>query len=82
MEVAEQGSGMSKDPDIQERLDDLEAHIMHQDSTIQDLNDVALQQWDAIKALRDKIERLEAKIQAAEEGAEAGSTPEPPPPHY
>ncbi len=73
---------MSSSPDIQQRLDDLEQHIMHQDSTIQDLNDVTLQQWDAIKALHEKLARLEAKIQAAETAAEADMTPEPPPPHY
>lgn len=73
---------MSNERQIEQRLDDLEAHIMHQDSTIQDLNDVTLQQWDAIKALTEKLERLEAKLQAAEEAAEAENQPERPPPHY
>jgi SlyX protein len=73
---------MSGGPDINQRLDDLEAHIMHQDSTIQDLNDVTLQQWNEIKALSEKIARLEAKIQAAEESVATDTIPEPPPPHY
>ncbi|NKB59638.1 MAG: SlyX protein [Alphaproteobacteria bacterium] len=68
--------------DIQQRLDDLEAHLTHQDATIQDLNEVTLQQWNEIKALTEKLARLETKIQAAEEAGDAGATPEPPPPHY
>jgi SlyX protein len=65
-----------------QRLDDLEAHIAHQDSTIDDLNQVVLEQWNEIKALGGQIARLEAKIQTMEQGAEGEATPEPPPPHY
>lgn len=68
--------------DIGQRLDDLEAHITHQDATIHDLNEVVLQQWNEIKALTDKIGRLEGKLQSVEEMGAGDATPEPPPPHY
>ncbi len=73
---------MNDIPGVQQRLDDLEAHIAHQDSTIEDLNEVSIEQWKEIKTLTEKITRLEAKIQAAQEATETVSTPEPPPPHY
>ena len=65
-----------------QRLDDVEAHIAHQDSTIDDLNQVVLEQWSEIKVLIEKLARLEAKTDALEQTAEADATPEPPPPHY
>ena len=64
------------------RRDDLEAHIAHQDSTIDDLNQVILEQWNEIKALTEKMARLEAKVQTSEQAAESDESPEPPPPHY
>ncbi len=73
---------MSNGPDIAKRLDELEAHVAHQDSSIEDLNEVTIEQWKEIKTLTEKITRLEAKIQAAQEATETVSTPEPPPPHY
>ena len=68
--------------DTTQRLDDLEMHVAHQDSTIDALNDVVLKQWDEIRALTDKIARLEAKLSAIEAASEGEQTPEPPPPHY
>lgn len=77
-----QGWGMSEDPNETSRLDDLEAHIAHQDSTIDDLNQVILEQWNEIKAMTERLARLEAKIQAMEQASDGDATPEPPPPHY
>ena len=68
--------------DITQRLDDLEAHIAHQDSTIDDLNEVTLRQWREIEALAEKLARLESNIQTMAETAESEAAPEPPPPHY
>ena len=68
--------------DDERRLDDLEAHITHQDATISDLNEVTLQLWDEIKALTEKIARLEGKVQSVEEMGSGNDAPEPPPPHY
>ena len=73
---------MAEIPDLQQRLDDLEIHITHQDSVIQELNEVTIQQWAAIEKLTGKLEFLKNKIQAAEDSMESGETQEPPPPHY
>jgi SlyX protein len=73
---------MTEISDLQQRMDDLEIHITHQDSVIQELNDVTIQQWDAIEKLTEKLEFLKNKVQAAEEAMEGGETSEPPPPHY
>jgi uncharacterized coiled-coil protein SlyX len=73
---------MSDIPDVTQRLDDLEAHVTHQDSIIQDLNEITLQQWNEIKALNEKLDFLKDKIQASEGESGVDSTPEPPPPHY
>ena len=73
---------MGDGPDITQRLDDLEAHFAHQDSTIDDLNEVTLRQWREIEALAEKLARLESNIQTMAETAESEAAPEPPPPHY
>jgi SlyX protein len=73
---------MAEIPDLQQRLDDLEIHITHQDSVIQELNEVTIQQWAAIEKLTGKLEFLKNKLQAAEDLMESGETQEPPPPHY
>ena len=73
---------MGDGPDITQRLDDLEAHSAHQDSTIDDLNEVTLRQWREIEALAEKLARLESNIQTMAETAESEAAPEPPPPHY
>lgn len=73
---------MGDEPNGTQRLDDLEAHIAHQDSTIDDLNQVVLEQWNEIRALGEKLARLEAKIQTIEDGSQEDASPEPPPPHY
>ncbi len=65
-----------------QRLDDLETHIAYQDKTIDDLNQVTLEQWNEIKALTEKLTRLEAKVQTIEKAAESDEAPESPPPHY
>jgi SlyX protein len=73
---------MAEIPDLQQRLDDLEIHITHQDSIIQELNEVTIQQWAAIEKLTGKLEFLKNKLQAAEDSMESGEIQEPPPPHY
>ncbi len=72
--------------DDNSRLDDMESHIAHQDGAIQDLSDMVLKQWDAIKALSADVKRLEEQLHALEDEVATGpgATPgeEPPPPHY
>ena len=73
---------MTDDTDTSLRLNELEAHIAYQDSTIDDLNQVILEQWNEIKALNEKLARLDAKVQTIEQTAEANEPQDPPPPHY
>lgn len=73
---------MNDRDELVRRLDDLEAHIAHQDSTIQDLNEVTLRQWKEIEALREQVARLTDRLEAVADAGETGSDPEPPPPHY
>ena len=73
---------MTDDTDTSLRLNELEAHIAYQDSTIDDLNQVILEQWNEIKALSEKLARLDAKVQTIEQTAEANEPQDPPPPHY
>ena len=73
---------MTEDTDTSLRLNELEAHIAHQDSTIDDLNQVILEQWNEIKALNEKLARLDAKVQTIEQSAEVNEPQDPPPPHY
>jgi uncharacterized coiled-coil protein SlyX len=70
----------NKDPAA--RVDELEAHVAHQDGAIQDLSDMVLKQWDAIKSLIEKVDGLEAQQHALENEISGGPRDEPPPPHY
>lgn len=73
---------MNDKSELEQRLNELEAHVAHQDSIIQDLNEVSIQQWDEIKALNEKVEFLKGKLQAAEDAKDEDASKEPPPPHY
>lgn len=64
------------------RLDALEAHVAHQDHVIDELNDVVLKQWREIEALKQQLERLKDRVQAAEDTRGEGGAPDAPPPHY
>jgi SlyX protein len=73
---------MTEIADLEQRLNELEAHVAHQDAIIEDLNEVSLQQWDEINSLKEKIEFLRSKLQAAEDAKDDKPAKEPPPPHY
>ena len=68
--------------ELLQRVDELEAHVAHQDGAIEDLNDVVLRQWKEIEALREQIVRLNNRLEGLIEAGESDSGPEPPPPHY
>lgn len=70
---------MSKE--LQERLFRLEESFEFQDATIDDLNQVIIDQQKQIDKLELDIEKLKSQLATmATDGAE--NTPEPPPPHY
>ncbi len=70
------------DPTLIERLDALEAHIAHRDSTIDELNDVVVKQWAEIERLTARLERLDGRLEALEVRSDGPAEEEPPPPHY
>jgi SlyX protein len=68
--------------DSDQRIADLEASVAHQDKVIEELSDVLAQQWKEISSLIDKFRLLRNSIQELEDGIEAPSPGDKPPPHY
>lgn len=62
------------------RLDEIEAHIAHQDRTIEELNEVILAQRDEIERLGRRIDKLMTRIAELEDQAPLPDNA--PPPHY
>jgi SlyX protein len=65
---------------LAQRIDALEAHIAHQDRTIEDLNAAITDQWKQIEDLTYRLSRLADELREAE--SRGADEPEPPPPHY
>ena len=67
---------------MEERVVELEMRFMHQQSTIQELNEVVIAQQKSINDLKEEVELLKRQMRL-----EAGSiirdpSEETPPPHY
>ena len=62
------------------RIDTLEAHIAHQDRTIEELNEVVLLQRDELARLERRLGKLMSRVDALE--AAAPLPDNAPPPHY
>ena len=64
---------------IEQRIDQLEIRVAHQDQTIAELNEVITAQWKKVEMLERQLRRLGDEFEALE-------TPEAPasqkPPHY
>jgi SlyX protein len=71
---------MTEIESLSQRIDALEAHIAHQDRTIEDLNAALTDQWKLIEDLTYRMNRLAEMVREVE--SSAASAPEPPPPHY
>jgi len=66
-----------------QQLNEMEAHLAHQDVTIQKLSDNAAKQWETIDSLEQAVRRLNERFLALEETSHSASTgDDPPPPHY
>ncbi len=64
---------------IENRIDELEIRIAHQDRTIADLSDMLTAQWKKIELLERQLRRLGEELEAMESGdAPANQKP----PHY
>jgi SlyX protein len=73
---------MTTAPEVLARLETLEMRVVHQDQTIEDLNQAVLAQWKQLDEMRRQLARLGERIEAGEQRADAAGLPEPPPPHY
>jgi SlyX protein len=62
------------------RLDEMEIRIAHQDKTIVELNDVILAQWKKLEMLERQLRRLGEELEAMESGE--GPSANQKPPHY
>jgi SlyX protein len=65
--------------DIEHRIMDLETLVTHQARTIDELSSLVAEQWQAIEAMRGKLEAMAERFMALEEQAvsrpEAGKPP-------
>ena len=73
---------MSENGDLIKRIDALETHIAHQDSIIDELNDVSIKQWVEIQKLNDRFDHLKNKLSEVEREIEPPPGKDAPPPHY
>ncbi|WP_213774079.1 SlyX family protein [Bradyrhizobium sp. dw_78] len=74
---------MNKTNDLKtlgDRLDAVESHLMHQDKTIESLNQTITDQWLRIEALARQIANLSERVEETEASAPAPANERPP--HY
>lgn len=63
----------------EQRIDDLEIRIAHQDKTIAELNDVVTGQWKKMEALERQLRRFGEELEAMEALDPSANQK---PPHY
>ncbi len=74
---------MTDPENMRKRLDEMEGHLAHQETTIQNLSDNAAKQWATIDRLEQAVQSLKERFRALEDGSRPASTgDDPPPPHY
>ncbi len=64
---------------IEQRIDELEIRMVHQDKTIGELNEVITAQWKNIEAMERQLRRLGEELESME-NSEAPANHKPP--HY
>ncbi len=68
---------------MNQRLTEMEAHLAHQDVTLQHLSDNAAKQWATIDTLEQAVQRLKLRLVGLEDsGSSVSSGDDQPPPHY
>jgi len=68
---------------MNQRLTEMEAHLAHQDVTLQHLSDNAAKQWATIDKLEQVVQHLKQRLAGLEDsGPSASSDDDQPPPHY
>ena len=73
---------MSENGDLIKRIDVLETHIAHQDSIIDELNDVSIKQWVEIQKLNDRFDHLRNKFSELDREIDPPPDEDAPSPHY
>ena len=73
---------MSENGDLIKRIDVLETHVAHQDSIIDELNDVSIKQWVEIQKLNDRFDHLRNKFSELDREIDPPPDENAPPPHY
>jgi SlyX protein len=68
--------------DLENRIIELETKISYQDHTIQELNEVVIQQQQQIDQLEKNVNKLSAHLKAQNPSDLARPEEEAPPPHY
>lgn len=61
---------------------DIEIHLMHQEDTIQQLNDVVIRQQHLIDALRSEVDSIKEQLHGLAAVTTGIPVEEEPPPHY
>ena len=64
---------------IEQRMNELEMRVAHQEKTIAELNDVITAQWKKMETLERKLQRFGEELEALD-SAEAPANQKPP--HY
>ena len=67
---------------MEERINDIEIQLMHQESTIQQLNDVVIGQQRQIDLLLSEFANLKQQLQSVAISEIRDEGDEVPPPHY
>ncbi len=65
---------------LEQRIEDLEIRMAHQDKIIADLNDVITDQWKKTEQLQRQLQRLGEELEAMDTGE--GPAANQKPPHY
>ena len=65
-----------------QRLETLELKCMDLENTVQALNDQLIQQYQDFQRFTREIERLEARLDTVQNGADSGDGGHEVPPHY
>jgi uncharacterized coiled-coil protein SlyX len=67
---------------MDERITDIEIQLMHQENTIQQLNEVITSQQQAIEKLQLDIRRIMEHLRSISPSVVRDASEEEPPPHY
>jgi SlyX protein len=65
---------------LEQRIDELEMRVTHQDKTISELNDVITAQWKQLEAMERQLRRLGEELEARDSVEVPAANQKPP--HY